>query len=549
MKNKKQIILNCEELETRFALLRNGRLEEYEIERRDEDELLAGSIYLGRITHLEKKLEAAFVDIGAAKNAFLHYKDMLPASYDMLDDIRHMEADGALPAKRRKKGSMLSKVADRIRGLVGKTNKAQRLKEFETKLHSGKITVADIPKMFPENSELLVQITKGPIGTKGARVSTNITIPGRYLVLLPYSDHIGLSSRIDDRKERDRLRKILAKLDVPEGMGLICRTIGEGHKTEDFEKDLQMLLKIWESASNALEEKSAPAIVYREPDLLERTVRDFLSDDIDEIVVDNPEAARKLKADFAEFGCYDTRITLSNRAQPVFERYKVSEQVATVFNRVVQLPSGGYICIDETEALVAIDVNSGKNKNAKDQPENILRTNLEAAEEIARQVRLRNVGGLVVIDFIDMRTQRDREAVQKAMAKYVEQDRAKTRLLPISKFGLMEMTRQREHESILDQVYNPCPYCSGTGRVKSPLTMSVEIQRRLNSVLREKRYKDVPVRVIMHPDVLARLRNEDAKLLTDIEEKYDHVLSFRADPLLHYEEFRLVDPDTGADLL
>lgn len=546
MKNKKQIILNCEELETRFALLRNGRLEEYEIERRDEDELLAGSIYLGRITHLEKKLEAAFVDIGAAKNAFLHYKDMLPASYDMLDDIRHMEADGALPAKRRKKGSMLSKVADRIRGLVGKTNKAQRLKEFETKLHSGKITVADIPKMFPENSELLVQITKGPIGTKGARVSTNITIPGRYLVLLPYSDHIGLSSRIDDRKERDRLRKILAKLDVPEGMGLICRTIGEGHKTEDFEKDLQMLLKIWESASNALEEKSAPAIVYREPDLLERTVRDFLSDDIDEIVVDNPEAARKLKADFAEFGCYDTRITLSNRAQPVFERYKVSEQVSTVFNRVVQLPSGGYICIDETEALVAIDVNSGKNKNAKDQPENILRTNLEAAEEIARQVRLRNVGGLVVIDFIDMRTQRDREAVQKAMAKYVEQDRAKTRLLPISKFGLMEMTRQREHESVKDAVYDPCPYCDGTGRVKSPVSMSVEIQRRLKELLKRKS-RNMSVRVIMHPTVLMRLKNDDAELLKDLEDRYGKDLSFRADPTMHMEQFKLVNPDTNQE--
>ena len=471
---------------------------------------------------------------------------MLPASYDMLDDIRHMEADGALPAKRRKKGSMLSKVADRIRGLVGKTNKAQRLKEFETKLHSGKITVADIPKMFPENSELLVQITKGPIGTKGARVSTNITIPGRYLVLLPYSDHIGLSSRIDDRKERDRLRKILAKLDVPEGMGLICRTIGEGHKTEDFEKDLQMLLKIWESASNALEEKSAPAIVYREPDLLERTVRDFLSDDIDEIVVDNPEAARKLKADFAEFGCYDTRITLSNRAQPVFERYKVSEQVATVFNRVVQLPSGGYICIDETEALVAIDVNSGKNKNAKDQPENILRTNLEAAEEIARQVRLRNVGGLVVIDFIDMRTQRDREAVQKAMAKYVEQDRAKTRLLPISKFGLMEMTRQREHESVKDAVYDPCPYCDGTGRVKSPVSMSVEIQRRLKELLKRKS-RNMSVRVIMHPTVLMRLKNDDAELLKDLEDRYGKDLSFRADPTMHMEQFKLVNPDTNQE--
>ena len=548
MKNKKQIILNCEELETRFALLRNGRLEEYEIERRDEDELVAGSIYLGRITHLEKKLEAAFVDIGAVKNGFLHYKDMLPASYDMLDDIRHAEAEsGEQPAaKRRKKTSVLSKVADRIRGLVGHTNKAQRLKEFETKLHSGKITVADIPKMFPENSELLVQIVKGPIGTKGARLSTNITIPGRYLVLLPYSDHIGLSSRIDDRKERDRLRKILAKLDVPEGMGLICRTIGEGHKAADFEKDLGMLLRIWESASAALEEKNAPAIVYREPNLLERTVRDFLTDDIDEIVVDDPEAAKKLKADFAEFGCYDTRITLSNRAQPVFERYKVAEQVATVFNRVVQLPSGGYICIDETEALVAVDVNSGKNKNAKDQPENILRTNLEAAEEIARQVRLRNVGGLVVIDFIDMRTQRDRDAVQRAMATYVQPDRAKTRLLPISKFGLMEMTRQREHESVKDAVYDPCPYCHGSGRVKSPVSMSVEIQRRLKELLK-RRTRKMSVRVIMHPTILERLKNDDAELLSELEEKYGKELSFRADPTMHMEQFRLVNPETNQE--
>ena len=488
MKNKKQIILNCEELETRFALLRNGRLEEYEIERRDEDELVAGSIYLGRITHLEKKLEAAFVDIGAVKNGFLHYKDMLPASYDMLDDIRHAEAEsGEQPAaKRRKKTSVLSKVADRIRGLVGHTNKAQRLKEFETKLHSGKITVADIPKMFPENSELLVQIVKGPIGTKGARLSTNITIPGRYLVLLPYSDHIGLSSRIDDRKERDRLRKILAKLDVPEGMGLICRTIGEGHKAADFEKDLGMLLRIWESASAALEEKNAPAIVYREPNLLERTVRDFLTDDIDEIVVDDPEAAKKLKADFAEFGCY------------------------------------------------------------KDQPENILRTNLEAAEEIARQVRLRNVGGLVVIDFIDMRTQRDRDAVQRAMATYVQPDRAKTRLLPISKFGLMEMTRQREHESVKDAVYDPCPYCNGSGRVKSPVSMSVEIQRRLKELLK-RRTRKMSVRVIMHPTILERLKNDDAELLSELEEKYGKELSFRADPTMHMEQFRLVNPETNQE--
>lgn len=552
MKNKTQIILNCEQLETRFALLRNGRLDEYEIERFDEDEqLLAGSIYLGKVTHLEKKLEAAFVDIGASKNAFLHYKDMLPASYDMLDDIRHMESGsdtGSAKKKGRKKGTVMSRVAEKIRGLVGKTNKSQRLKEFETKLHSGKITVKDIPKMFPENSELLVQITKGPIGTKGARVTTNITIPGRYLVLLPYSDHIGLSSRIDDRKERDRLRKILSKLDVPEGMGLICRTIGEGRSPAEFEQDLAMLLKIWAHATEALEESSAPALVYKEPDLLERTVRDFLTEEIGEIIVDSPEAAKKLKADFAKFETFDTKIVLSNRATPVFERYNISQQVAAIFNRVVQLPGGGYICIDETEALVAIDVNSGKNKNAKDQPENILRTNLEAAEEIARQVRLRNVGGLVVIDFIDMRTQRDRDSVLRAMSKYIEPDRAKTRLLPISKFGLMEMTRQREHESVKDAVYDLCPYCEGSGRVKSAVSMSVEIQRKLHELLKKRaKNKKMSVRVIMHPTVLMRLKNDDAELLQELEENYGKDLSFRADPTMHMECFKLVDPETNLE--
>lgn len=549
MKNKKQIILNCEQLQTSFALLKDGRLEEFEIERFDEeDQLLAGSIYLGRITHLEKKLEAAFVDIGAEKNAFLHYKDMLPASYDMLDDIRDMEKDAASNGKRRKKGGILSSISERIRGLVGRTNKVQRLKEFETKLHSGRITVADIPKMFPENSELLVQITKGPIGTKGARISTNITIPGRYLVLLPYSDHIGLSSRIDDRKERERLRKILMKLDVPDGMGLICRTFGEGRSAAEFEQDLTALLNIWERASLSLEETSAPAIVYKEPDLLERTVRDFLSNDIDEVVIDDPDSARRFKEILAKYGRSSAKITLSNRAAPVFDRYHVTEQIAAIFHRHVELPGGGWICIDETEALVAIDVNSGKNSKAKDQPENILNTNLEAAAEIARQLRLRNVGGLVVIDFIDMKTQRDRDAVLHAMQKFVEPDRARTKLLPISRFGLMEMTRQREHESMMDAVYDPCPYCEGSGKVKSAISMSVEIQRRLKELLKKRtRTKTMSVRVIMNPIVMERLKNDDADLLREMEADYGKDLSFRADPTMHVEKFKLVDPETNME--
>lgn len=552
MRGKSQILLNCEQLETSFALVRDGRLEEYEIERRDEDDLLAGSIYLGRVTHLEPKLEAAFVDIGAQKNAFLHYKDMLPASYDMLDDIRNAETVESGRKNRKKNSGVLGRVADKIRGLVGKTNKSKRLKEFETKLHSGRITVSDIPKMFPEGSELLVQINKGPIGTKGARLTTNITIPGRYLVLLPYSDHIGLSSRIDDRKERDRLRKILTKLELPEGMGLICRTIGEGKTESAFKSDLQMLLNIWAHADASLgDDTDAPTIVYREPDMIERTVRDFLTDDIDEIVLDSESALEQLKGHIARLSNskLKTKLTLNNKATPLFERYNIADQITGIFNRIAQLPSGGYICIDETEALVAVDVNSGRNKSAKDQPENILKTNLEAAKEIARQVRLRNVGGLVVIDFIDMRLQRDRDAVQKAMAQYVENDRAKTRCLPISRFGLMEMTRQREHESVKDAVYDLCPYCGGSGRIKSAVSMSVEIQRRLRELLKKKqRNRNFSIRVIMHPSVLARLKNEDSDLLKELEETYGKDLSFRADPTMHMETFKLVNPDNNEEL-
>ena len=551
-KDRKQIIINCEQLETRFALLKNGRLEEYEIERKTDD-ILPGSIYLGKITHLEPALEAAFVDIGAEKNAFLHYRDMLPATYDIVDNIRKIDAakqaDREDPAKKGRKKKFLGGFSEKIRNFLGGGDRSRRLHELELAIHRGKITVKDIPKMFPCGSELLVQVTKGPIGTKGARVTTNLTIPGRYLVLLPYSDHIGLSSKIDESRERDRLKKILRGLDIPDGMGLICRTVGEGRKVLFFKRDLDMLLALWHKVETALETPHAPQIVYQEPTLLERTVRDLLTDDIDEIVIDSKEAFNYFKEAFHQFvgSDFDTKVVLHNRAEPIFRRYNVMEQAATIFQRVVQLPSGGYICIDETEALVAIDINSGKSR-AKDQNAAILKTNLEAAEEIARQMRLRNIGGQLVIDFIDMRSAQDREAVNKAMRKFVSDDRAKTRILPLSKFGLMEMTRQREHESIQDVVYDSCPYCHGSGRVKSAISMSVEIQRRLKEILKRKqREKGLQIRVIMHPTVLARLKNDDAELLKELENQYGQALSFRADPTVHIEEFKLVDPQTGEE--
>ncbi|MBR2425794.1 MAG: Rne/Rng family ribonuclease [Lentisphaeria bacterium] len=545
-KIKKQIILNCEELENRSALLCDGRLEEYELER-PSNEIVAGSIYLGRITRLEPSLEAAFVDIGAEKNAFLHYRDMLPASYDILEDVRKAESENG-NNQEEQSGKLLSKFAGKIRSLIGKADKTQRLKELEEKLHSGKIKIEDIPKVFPCGSELLVQVTKGPIGTKGARVTTNITIPGRYLVLLPYSKHIGLSSKIEDHKERTRLRNILTNLDIPDNMGMICRTVGEGRKEIFFRRDLDMLLEVWHSVETALIQPKAPALVYAEPTMLERTVRDLLTDDIDEIVIDDPERHAELKANVEKFvgNDFQTKLILYNRPEPVFDYYKITKQVAEVFNRIVTLPSGGYLCIDETEALIAIDINTGKSRSAKEAPEMILATNLEAAEEIARQMRLRNIGGQVVIDFIDMSHQRDRDTVFKAMERFLRNDKARTKVLPISRFGLMELTRQRENESVKDAVYDLCPYCNGSGHVKSAISMSVEIQRALKEILKRKRKnKDFAVRVIMHPSIMARLKNNDADLLRELQNVYGKDLQFRADPTIHIEDFRLVDPETG----
>ena len=529
----KQLIVNCEKLETSVALLSNGKLEEYLMERHS-DVPMPGNIYLGKIVNLEQKLQAAFVDIGCEKNAFLHYSDMLTGADEALDKI--IEANPAPPAGKRKK-----------RG----RSKTETLLDTAIKLRKRKLTVNDIPEVFKPGMELLVQVTKGPIGTKGARVSTDISIAGRFLVLMPYADHLGLSSKIEGEVERARLRKVLESLERPEGMGLICRTVGEGRKSIYFKHDLNILLDYWEKIDEALEKGISPALVYREPNLLERTIRDFMTEEIDEIIVDNMEAYDQIYAAIKKFGGRKqaAKVSRYKQVQNIFEAYQIKEQLNLVFQRKVPIAGGGYICIDETEALIAIDVNSGRSKVGCDQAELIFQTNCAAAEEIARQLRLRNVGGLVVLDFIDMKSMHHRDELYKLMKKLTKDDRAKTRVLPVSKLGLMEMTRQREHESIQDAVYVNCPYCRGSGLVKSPESMSVEIQRKLASVLRNKLYRKVPVRISMHPEVLQRLKNQDAGLLDELSYEFKHELSFRGDEELHIEEFHIYNADTGVELV
>ncbi len=531
-KKNKQIIINCEKLETRVAQLNQGKLQEYQLERK-EDGPVVGSVYLAKIENLAPSLQAAFVDIGAEKNAFLHYWDMLEATYDSAETVVPDAPQGGQHRHRRHRR-------------VERTDLLS--KYLKTKNDAGgKIRVEDIPRLFKPGTEIIVQVTKGPIGTKGPRVSTNISIPGRYLVLLPFSQHMGISKKIENPEERRRIRKILSELDIPPGMGCICRTFGEDRKEIFFKHDLDVLLELWDRAGK--DKLRAPCVIFQEPNLLERTMRDFLTEDIDEIVVDDPDAYGQIRSFITRIVSDKVagRVRLYNRARPIFEEFGVESQISAIYERKIPLPSGGYICIDETEALVSIDVNSGSLKGT-DQADTILRTNLEACDEIARQLRLRNIGGLLVIDFIDMRSPRSRDAVYKKMRMLAKEDRARSRIYPISQLGLMEMSRQRDYESLRETVFDACPHCGGRGKIKSAFTMSVEIQRDLNEILRKyHKEKDFAVRVIVHPAILARMKNEDAAFLDDMERKYGSQLTFRGDTSLHPEEYKLVDPATGVE--
>ena len=438
------IIINAEKLERRVALLENGVLEEYTIEREGEDNIVGG-IFKGRVKNIEPGLKAMFVDIGQEKNAFLHFWDALPAALD--SSLEEIEREG-------------------------RPKKQQR-----------KITSKDIPDIYPIGSEIMVQVTKGPIGTKGPRVTTNVSLAGRYLVLMPFTDQFGISRKIEDPKERLRLRQIMQKLNVPDGMGIIMRTVAQGQRYRHFVRDLAMLLEQWYSVEEKKEANPDPVCVYKEPDLIERTARDFLTDTVDNIISES------------------SQMMLST----------------------------------------AIDVNTGRNKGTKDLDKTILDTNLEAAYEIARQLRLRNIGGLVVVDFIDMRHRKDQQAVYKAMKERLKRDKAKTQVLQITPIGLMEMTRQRLNESLRESVHDPCSYCSGRGRIKSVMTMSVEIQRQIYACIQKYRDTIGDMVIVVNSEVLSRFKNEDSSLLMELERQHSGRLIFRGDHNQHRESFAIYD--------
>ncbi|MFN7340596.1 MAG: Rne/Rng family ribonuclease [Opitutia bacterium] len=514
----RELVINSETLEKRVALLRNGVLERFELEHRSENRMV-GAIFKGRVQNLEGGLKAAFVDIGQPKNAFLHYWDMLPAAND--SQVEFIRDNESAEQKRRKAR------------------------------HQAK----DIPELFPVGSEIVIQVVKDQMGTKGPRSTTNIALPGRFLVLMPFSGACGVSRKIEDPRERDRLKDILRNLTIPEGMGVIIRTAGEGKQARWFVRDLHMLLRKWQAIVETINEPgNRPVLLHREPGLIERTVRDFLTEEIDRILVDNPAEFEAVREAVAEISPRSrARVALYEDPIPVFERYNIERQIEQLLSRRVPLPSGGEIVIDETEALTSIDVNTGGHRGGKDNGKDyIVAANLEAVTEAARQIRLRNLGGLIMIDTIDMKNPKDRKKVFDKLREEMESDRAKHQILPISQLGVLQMTRQRHSESATTTLYTRCPYCAGTGKVKNARTVSVEIQRRLLSVIRKQRElvgadRELELNIVLHPLNLDRIVTEDRDFFRDLMKSCKVRLGTKADPSYHVENFKILD-GTGKEL-
>ena len=517
-KDYKELIINTEALERRVAMMENGILQGFDVERLNEDRMV-GAIFKGKVQNLEPGLKAAFVDIGQEKNAFLHYWDMLPGANN----------DPSIEIVRENKKKSSGK------------NEAKSIK--------------DIPRAFPIGSEIVVQITKAQIGSKGPRTTTNLSLPGRFLVLMPYAGQCGISRKIEEKSERTRLKRILSNLSLREGMGVIIRTAGQNKPERFFDRDLHLLLQQWDEIEAKMHSQDSPAFLYEEPDLIGLTARDFLTDDIDRVQVDNKDDYNRLIETIQRISPKSkSKVSHFDEEIPIFERFNVERQIEQTFMRRVLLPSGGEIVMEETEALVSIDVNTGSHKgDRKDGKNFILQANIEAAMEVCRQMRLRNLGGLVIVDFIDMKNKNDQRKVFQKMKASMADDKAKHNILPISQLGIMQITRQRHDESNSSGVYEPCPYCNGRGIVKSPRSVSIEIQRKITSAVRRSRLepsteRNLKLKVFLHPSTLRRLRGPDSKLVERMERNYDLQIEFEASDSYHLENFKIIDLATDQEV-
>jgi ribonuclease G len=490
----REIIANIEASETRVAVLEDGVLTNLFVER---SEPVAGNIYKARVNNVLPGMEAAFVDIGLERNAFLH-----------VADIRTQRLEG-----------------EDVEEWIGRGGIGERLRSGQ---------------------EILVQVTKEPMGTKGARVTTYVALPAHYLVLMPTVNYVGVSRRISSESERRRLRQIAERI-RPEGMGVIVRTAAEGVEEKVLADDVAFLRQMWHRVLERARTNWAPALVYQDLRLIRRIVRDLFTEEVDRFVVDSAEEHSRIADLLGSFAPHQRdRLVLHSDQEPIFERYGIEREIDRALRRRVWLRSGGYIVIDRTEALTVIDVNTGKYVGKTDLASTILRTNLEAVSEIVRQITLRDIGGIILVDFIDMEKEDHRQRVLGALNEAVQRDRAKLHVIDLTSLGLVEITRKRVYQDLEEIMRIPCPYCEGRGRVLSPETMAVRARREVRRLVREAKAPAVLVEV--HPHVAAALLRDGSGWVRALEESAGRRLRIRGREGLHLERLNVAEGEHLEDL-
>ncbi|MGF1466890.1 MAG: ribonuclease E/G [Sandaracinaceae bacterium] len=500
------IVISVDVGETRVALIEDGILAELYLER-ERDRSPVGNIYLGKVTRVLPGMQAAFVDIGLDRAAFLHVEDVIPAKDFEQLVTRDDDDDGANGQSTKKRSRVTRKTP--------------------------------IREVLKENQQIVVQVSKGPISTKGARVTGHVSLPGRYAVYMPSIDSVGVSKRIGNDRERRRLREVIESVKPPTG-GLIVRTVAAGLTKGSLKADVGYLVKTWEKVSvRQQENRAAPACLYEELDLVCRAARDLLTEDVGKVIIDDPDEHARLRS-FVEAFMPERAadIELYAGGDPIMDAFGLEDEIARALARKVPLPSGGYLMIDQTEALSAIDVNTGRfTGRGKDVEETILHTNLEAVKEISYQLRFRNIGGLIVLDFIDMEKASHREKVYRELLKVLKNDKSKTTVVRISELGLVEMTRKRTRESLGRTLYESCFYCDGTGQLMSKTTICHEILRQI------RREKDslpgFKVVVNAHPAICDMLQREERAAVARASSRYARQIVVQPRSDYHLEQFDL----------
>jgi ribonuclease G len=506
------LVINADGPETRVALVEDGFLGELYIERKRERGI-AGNIYKGRVERVLPGMQAAFVNIGAEKSAYLHVSDVRGTP----DDLKRL--------------------------LSGDASRADEEDEEESdrRRESGGARIEDLLK---EGQEIVVQITKEPISTKGARTTRYVSLPGRHLVFMPTVDHIGISRRISSDRERRRLREIVDSM-RPSGSGFIVRTVAEGVSEKELKADMEFLIKLWNEVVKRSESARCPALIYSDLDLLLRTVRDLFTTDVEKLIIDSRSEYDRVKKFIAALmPDFAGQIELYLGADPIFDGYGIEIEIDRALERKVWLKSGGYLIVDEMEALTAIDVNTGRFVGKSSLEDTITKTNLEACREVAEQLRIRSIGGMIVVDFIDMDRAQNRERVTRAFNDYLRRDRAKAAVTRISELGLIEMTRKRTRESLLHTLTEPCTACEGKGYTKSRRTVAYEVLREL------RRQGDLietdSIVIEVHPDVAQVLATTDHAFLEDLEKRLQKRLVVKSRGSFQMEDFEIHSPGEKA---